>query len=145
MFWGLTELKHAVPDVKNNPEILNFLGAYADSGFFSNVFFILVGALLTIVVQSASASMALTQTLCFSGVIPFEVAAAMILGENIGTTISAELASLPANVHAKRAARIHSMFNIVGVSWAVLLISLKAVPPQVKTNISALQTTIKIL
>lgn len=67
--------------------------------------------------------MALTQTLCFSGIIPFEVAAAMILGENIGTTITAELASLPANVHAKRSARIHSMFNIVGVTWAVLLIS----------------------
>jgi len=75
------------------------------------------------VVQSSSASMALTQTLCFSGIIPFEVAAAMILGENIGTTITAELASLPANVHAKRSARIHSMFNIVGVTWMVLLIS----------------------
>jgi phosphate:Na+ symporter len=123
LFWGLAELKHAVPDVKSNPEILNFLGAYAESGFLSNIFFIFVGTLLTIVVQSSSASMALTQTLCFSGIIPFEVAAAMILGENIGTTITAELASLPANVHAKRSARIHSMFNIVGVSWAVLLIS----------------------
>lgn len=123
LFWGLSELKHAVPDVKSNPEILNFLGAYADSGFLSNIFFIFVGTILTIVVQSSSASMALTQTLCFSGLIPFEVAAAMILGENIGTTITAELASLPANVHAKRSARIHSMFNLVGVSWAVLLIS----------------------
>src|SRR5690606_28457351 len=73
--------------------------------------------------QSSSASMALTQTLCFSGIIPFEVAAAMILGENIGTTITAELASLPANVHAKRSARIHSLFNIIGVAWMVLLIS----------------------
>lgn len=123
LFWGLSELKHAVPDVKNNPEVLNFLGAYADMGLFSNLFFILVGTILTIVVQSSSASMALTQTLCFSGIIPFEVAAAMILGENIGTTITAELASLPANVHAKRAARIHSMFNIIGVLWMVLLIS----------------------
>jgi phosphate:Na+ symporter len=123
LFWGLSELKHAVPDVKNNPEILHFLGEYADMGLLSNLFFIFVGTLLTIVVQSSSASMALTQTLCFSGIIPFEVAAAMILGENIGTTITAELASLPANVHAKRSARIHSMFNIVGVSWAVLLIS----------------------
>lgn len=123
LFWGLAELKGAVPDIKNNPEILNFLGAYAESGFWSNLFFIFVGTALTIIVQSSSASMALTQTLCFSGVIPFEVAAAMILGENIGTTITAELASLPANVHAKRAARIHSMFNIIGVSWAILLIS----------------------
>lgn len=123
LFWGLSELKHAVPDIKSNPEILNFLGDFADMGILSNLFFILVGTILTIVVQSSSASMALTQTLCFSGIIPFEVAAAMILGENIGTTITAELASLAGNVHAKRSARIHSMFNIVGVTWAVLLIS----------------------
>ncbi|MFT7667072.1 MAG: phosphate:Na+ symporter [Patiriisocius sp.] len=123
LFWGLSELKNAVPDVKNNPEILHFLADYADMGLLSNLFFIIVGTLLTIVVQSSSASMALTQTLCFSGIIPFEVAAAMILGENIGTTITAELASLPANVHAKRSARIHSMFNLVGVTWMVLLIS----------------------
>ncbi|PCJ27673.1 MAG: Na/Pi cotransporter [Flavobacteriales bacterium] len=123
LFWGLSELKHAVPDVKNNPEVLHFLGEYADMGLLSNLFFILVGTLLTIIVQSSSASMALTQTLCFSGIIPFEVAAAMILGENIGTTITAELASLAGNVHAKRSARIHSMFNIIGVTWMVLLIS----------------------
>ena len=123
LFWGLSELKHAVPDIKNNPELLHFLGNYADMGLLSNLFFILVGTILTIVVQSSSASMALTQTLCFSGIIPFEVAAAMILGENIGTTITAELASLPGNVHAKRSARIHSLFNVIGVTWMVLLIS----------------------
>ncbi|MCB0403035.1 MAG: Na/Pi cotransporter family protein [Flavobacteriales bacterium] len=123
LFWGLSELKHAVPDIKDSPEILHFLGAYADMGLLSNLFFILVGTILTIVVQSSSASMALTQTLCFSGIIPFEVAAAMILGENIGTTITAELASIPGNVFAKRSARIHSLFNIIGVSWMVLLIS----------------------
>ncbi|MCO6499333.1 MAG: Na/Pi cotransporter family protein, partial [Vicingus serpentipes] len=123
LFWGLSELKNAVPDVKNNPEILHFLADYTNMGLLSNLFFVVVGTLLTIVVQSSSASMALTQTLCFSGIIPFEVAAAMVLGENIGTTITAELASLPGNVHAKRSARIHSMFNIIGVSWMVLLIS----------------------
>lgn len=133
LFWGLSELKSAVPDLKNNPEILNFLGEYTSMGLLSNIFFILVGAVLTVVVQSSSASMALTQTLCFSGVIPFEVAAAMILGENIGTTITAELASLPANVHAKRAARIHSMFNVVGVTWMVLLISFTPVLDGVKS------------
>lgn len=133
LFWGLSELKHAVPDIKSNPEILNFLGEYADMGLLSNLFFIFVGTILTIVVQSSSASMALTQTLCFSGIIPFEVAAAMILGENIGTTITAELASLPANVHAKRSARIHSMFNIVGVTWMVLLISFTPILEGVRT------------
>ena len=80
LFWGLSELKHAVPDVKNNPEVLNFLADYADMGLLSNLFFILVGTILSIVGQSSSASMSLTQTLCFSGIIPFEVAAAMILG-----------------------------------------------------------------
>ena len=123
LFWGLSELKHSVPDIKNSPELLHFLGDYADMGLLSNLFFIFVGTILTIVVQSSSASMALTQTLCFSGIIPFEVAAAMILGENIGTTITAELASLPGNVHAKRSARIHSLFNIIGVTWMVLIIS----------------------
>lgn len=123
LFWGLSELKDAVPDVKSNPEVLHFLGNYADMGLLSNLFFVLVGTLITIIVQSSSASMALTQTLCFSGIIPFETAIAMVLGENIGTTITAELASLAGNVHAKRSARIHSLFNIIGVTWMVLLIS----------------------
>ncbi len=123
LFWGLAELKNAVPDIKNNPEVLNFLGDFAHTGFFSNVLFILVGTLLTVVVQSSSATIALTQTLCFSGIIPFEAAIAMVLGENIGTTITAELAAIPANVHAKRSARIHSLFNVIGVSWMVCLIS----------------------
>ena len=85
--------------------------------------FIGLGTIVTVVIQSSSAAMALTMTLVAAGVIPFEVAAAMVLGENIGTTITAELASLIGNVHAKRSARIHSMFNLVGVTWAVLLIS----------------------
>lgn len=123
LFWGLSELKDAVPDIKSNPEVLHFLADFTDMGLLSNIFFVLVGTLITIVVQSSSASMALTQTLCFSGIIPFEIAAAMVLGENIGTTITAELASLAGNVHAKRSARIHSLFNIIGVSWMVVLIS----------------------
>ena len=123
LFWGLSELKNAVPDIKSNPEILNFLGDFAHTGFFSNILFVLVGTLLTVVVQSSSATIALTQTLCFAGIIPFEAAIAMVLGENIGTTITAELASLPANVHAKRSARIHSLFNVIGVSWMVFVVS----------------------
>ena len=121
LFIGLAELKNAVPDIKNNPEILNFLAGFADISFLSRLMFVGVGALLTIVVQSSTAAMALTLVLCNTGVIPFEVAAAMVLGENIGTTITAELASLVGNVHAKRSARIHSMFNIVGVTWMLIL------------------------
>ena len=119
LFWGLHELKEAIPDLKG----LEFLEAYADGGFLSNILFIGIGALLTVIVQSSSAAMTLTITLAASGIIPFEIAAAIVLGENIGTTITAWLASIPANVHAKRAARIHSLFNIIGVVWMILLIS----------------------
>ena len=123
LFWGLHELKEAVPDLKGNPEALQFLEAYADGGFLSNILFIGIGTLLTVIVQSSSAAMTLTITLAASGIIPFEIAAAIVLGENIGTTITAWLASIPGNVHAKRAARIHSLFNIIGVVWMIILIS----------------------
>ena len=119
LFMGLAALKGAVPDLKGNPQVLEFLATYSDMGVLSTLLFIAVGTLLTIVVQSSSAAMALTITMCHQGWIPFEIAAPMVLGENIGTTITAELASLVANVHAKRSARIHSMFNIIGVTWMV--------------------------
>lgn len=119
LFMGLAALKGAVPDLKGNPQVLEFLATYSDMGVLSTLLFIGVGTLLTIIVQSSSAAMALTITMCHQGWIPFEIAAPMVLGENIGTTITAELASLVANVHAKRSARIHSMFNIIGVSWMI--------------------------
>ena len=123
LFWGLQELKEAVPDLRGNTDALNFLEAYADGGILSNLFFVGVGTLITVIVQSSSAAMTLTITLAANGIIPFEIAAAIVLGENIGTTITAWLASIPANVHAKRAARIHSLFNIIGVLWMIILIS----------------------
>jgi phosphate:Na+ symporter len=122
LFLGLSYLKEAVPDLKNNPEVLTFLTNFTEWGFFSRIFFVFVGTLVTIIVQSSSAAMAITLTLCSQGILPFEVAAAMILGENIGTTITAELASLVGNTNAKRSARIHSMFNIIGVTWMVILL-----------------------
>jgi len=121
LFMGLSYLKGAVPDIKSNPEILDFLKGFTEWGFFSRLFFVFVGTVVTIVVQSSSAAMAITLTMCANGLLPFDVAAAMILGENIGTTITAELASLVGNVNAKRSARIHSMFNIIGVTWMVIL------------------------
>jgi phosphate:Na+ symporter len=117
LFLGLDFLKHSVPDLKSSPEVLSFLAGFADMGILSAMMFIGIGTLLTIAVQSSSAAMALTIVMCHNGWIPFEIAAPMILGENIGTTITAELASIVGNVHAKRSARIHSMFNIVGVTW----------------------------
>ncbi len=122
LFLGLSFLKGAVPDLKGNPGALDFLSNFTDWGILSRLFFVMVGTLVTIVVQSSSAAMAITLTMCAQGWLPFDVAAAMILGENIGTTITAELASLVGNVNAKRSARIHSMFNIIGVSWMVILL-----------------------
>ena len=120
LFMGLDELKHAVPDLKQNPGFLSFLADYADKGYLSTIIFIGVGTILTLVVQSSSAAMALTLVMCFEGYIPFELAAAMVLGENIGTTITANLAALVANVHAKRAARAHFIFNVFGVIWMII-------------------------
>ncbi|MBL4625232.1 MAG: Na/Pi cotransporter family protein [Flavobacteriales bacterium] len=117
LFMGLDELKQSVPDLKHNPEVLSFLAGYADSGFLSLIMFIGVGTLLTVLVQSSSAAMALTLVMCNEGWIPFDIAAGMILGENIGTTITANLAALVGNVHAKRAARAHLIFNLFGVVW----------------------------
>ncbi|MGD9328013.1 MAG: Na/Pi cotransporter family protein [Cyclobacteriaceae bacterium] len=117
LFMGLDALKSTVPDLRNNPEVLAFLADYAHLGILSSILFVAVGTVLTVVIQSSSAAMALTITMCYQGWIPFEIAAPMVLGENIGTTITAELSSIVANVYAKRSARIHSLFNIIGVTW----------------------------
>ncbi|NQY10733.1 MAG: Na/Pi cotransporter family protein [Flavobacteriales bacterium] len=121
LFMGLEYLKDAVPDIKNNPGMLAFFKDYADMGYASILLFVGVGTLLTVVVQSSSAAMALTIVMCNNGWIPFDVAASMVLGENIGTTITAYLASLIGNVHAKRAARGHFIFNMFGVVWMILI------------------------
>jgi len=120
LFMGLDALKGTVPDLKNNPEVLAFLANYADMGILSAMFFVGVGTILTVIIQSSSAAMALTITMCYQGWIPFEIAAPMVLGENIGTTITATIASIVGNVYAKRSARIHTLFNVIGVMWMLL-------------------------
>ena len=120
LFMGLEFLKDSVPDLQSNPQVLEFLSQYTDKGLLSTLIFIGVGTVITIVVQSSSAAMALTLVMCYQGWIPFQLAAAMILGENIGTTITANLAALVANVHAKRAARAHFLFNTFGVVWMII-------------------------
>jgi len=120
LFLGLSYLKGAVPDL--GKDTLSWIEGFAQYGFFSRVGFVLLGALVTVIVQSSSAAMAITLTLVYAGWLPLEVAAAMVLGENIGTTITAEIASLVGNTEAKRSARIHSMFNIIGVCWMVILL-----------------------
>ncbi|REE05855.1 Na/Pi cotransporter family protein [Marinoscillum furvescens] len=123
LFMGLAYLKDAVPDLKSNPEILSFLSAYSDLGFVSVILFVAIGTLLTVIVQSSSAAMALTLVMANNGWIPLELAAAMVLGENIGTTITANLAALVGNVHAKRAAFAHLIFNVFGVIWILIFMS----------------------
>ncbi len=121
LFMGLDALKHAVPDIKNNPEAVAFIADFANMGLLSTLLFVLIGTILTVVVQSSSAAMAITLVLCNQGVIPLDVAAAIVLGENIGTTITANLAAAVANIHAKRAAIAHLIFNLFGVIWVVII------------------------
>lgn len=120
LFMGLGALKDAVPELTSDSGLVHFFINFKEA-WYGPVMFVCLGALITVVIQSSSAAMALTLALVAAGTIPFDVACAMVLGENIGTTITAELASLVANVHAKRSARIHSLFNIIGVTWMLLV------------------------
>lgn len=122
LFLGLAFLQDSVPDLQSNPDWLEFLKRYANDSYLSLIVFVLVGTVLTIGIQSSSAAMALTLVMVSKGWIPLETAGAMILGENIGTTLTAEVASLVGNVHAKRSARIHTLFNIIGVLWAIIIL-----------------------
>jgi phosphate:Na+ symporter len=122
LFIGLEFIKGAVPDINSNPEIFAFLDAFTDYGYLSLLLFVFAGAILTLLTQSSSAATAITLVMLFEGWISFPIAAAMILGENIGTTVTANIAALVGNVHAKRAARFHFFFNIVGVIWMLVII-----------------------
>ena len=120
LFIGLQFLKEAMPNINENPEILEFLSRYTKMGFFSVLLFLIIGTVLTVIIQSSSATMALTLIMTAQGWIPFELAAAMVLGENIGTTITANIAAVVGNYHAKRTARAHLIFNILGVIWMLI-------------------------
>lgn len=121
LFLGLMFLKDAIPDIKEYPEALEYLSGFTGYGFFSLVLFILVGTLITFLLQSSSAAMAITLTMAYSGWIDFPTSAAIILGENIGTTTTAALASIGTNVSARRAARAHFLFNVIGVCWMLVV------------------------
>ncbi len=123
LFIGLEFIKDAVPNIQDNPEMFAALDALTGYGFGSIVLFVFVGTILTLLTQSSSAAMAITLVMLFQGWITFPIAAAMILGENIGTTVTANIAALVGNVHAKRAARFHFVFNVIGVFWMIALIN----------------------
>ncbi len=121
LFIGLQFLKDSLPDIGNNPELLAILSNYTTMGYASVLIFMVIGTLLTLILQSSSATMAVTLLMTFEGWIPFDLAAAMVLGENIGTTITANLAAIIANYQAKHAARAHLVFNLIGVLWMGVL------------------------
>ncbi|MBO7279686.1 MAG: Na/Pi cotransporter family protein [Bacteroidaceae bacterium] len=123
LFLGLSFMKESVPDLGQTPEVLEFVKAWSGHGFGSVLIFFALGTILTLVLQSSSATMAITLIMLSMGWIPFDMACAMVLGENIGTTITANIAAAVANTQAKRAAMSHTIFNVFGVIWALILYS----------------------
>ena len=124
MYVGLTFMKDCSNAVLNSYQsgMMSFFGSINGFGFGSVLLFLIAGAVLTIVLQASSATMAITMLLAASGLIDFKLAVAMVLGENIGTTITANIAAAVANTSAKRAARAHTIFNLVGVVWVLALL-----------------------
>ena len=121
MYVGLTFMKDCSNEILGQYQtgMMNFFGSINGFGFGSIILFLIAGAVLTIVLQASSATMAITMLLAASGLIDFKLAVAMVLGENIGTTITANIAAAVANTSAKRAARAHTIFNIIGVIWVL--------------------------
>ncbi len=121
LFLGLSFMKESVPDLNETPQVLDFVKTWSSYGFGSVLLFLVFGTLLTLVLQSSSATMAITLIMLSMGWIPFNMACAMVLGENIGTTITANIAAAVGNTQAKRAAMSHTIFNVFGVIWALIL------------------------
>lgn len=121
LFLGLNFMSHSIPDITGNIEVLEFLATFNSDTLWMNMLCILLGTLVTIVVQSSSAAMAMTLTMAYNGWLGVTASAALILGSNIGTTITAYLASIGTSTTAKRAAWAHIFFNVVGSIIALVL------------------------
>jgi phosphate:Na+ symporter len=122
LFMGLSALKGEVKvlHLEENEAFISFITSLGEGGYGAILLFVLIGTILTVIVQSSSAAMALTLIFVSEG-LPLEFAAAIVLGENIGTTITANLAAMIGNIHSKRAARAHLLFNLFGVIWMLVL------------------------
>ena len=120
LFLGLSFMKDSVPNLNETPQVLEFVRSWAGHGFGSVLIFLVFGTVLTLVLQSSSATMAITLIMLSMGFIPFNMACAMVLGENIGTTITANIAASVGNTQSKRAAISHTIFNVFGVIWALI-------------------------
>ncbi len=119
LFMGLDLLQSAMPEMTAESAFVQWIREYSDMGMLSVFIFLLFGLILTLIVQSSSVAVAITITMAAKGWIDFDLAAAIVLGENIGTTITANLAAIPAGINAKRAAVAHSVFNLIGVCWVL--------------------------
>lgn len=117
VFFGLELMKEGFSPVKDMPQFVEWFHRFEPVNYFGVMKCVLAGAILTAIVQSSSATLGITMALAFSGIINFKTGAALVLGENIGTTITAFLASLGTTTNARRAAYAHMMFNILGVLW----------------------------
>ena len=121
LFMGLDFLKESMPDIQTDSAIFEWIQGYTNLGFLSVLIFLGFGVALTLVVQSSSVAIAITITMAAKGWFGFDLAAAIVLGENIGTTVTAIIASIPANTNARRTAAAHLTFNILGVCWMLLI------------------------
>ena len=123
MFFSLALLSETGKemDLGHNKEVLDFFGSFDINSYVTIVIFLLIGTVLTCILQSSAALMAITMVLCSSGVLPIYLGIALVMGENIGTTATANLAALGANSQARRAALAHLVFNVFGVIWILLL------------------------
>jgi len=126
LFLGLTTLKETgfavVQDPSASESISSFFAHFSDPNFFNSLFFLVMGTVLTLCVQSSAAIMAITMILCSTGVLHIDQGIMLVLGENIGTTITANIVALSANTQARRAALAHFTINVIGVFWVVLVL-----------------------
>ena len=120
---GLTTLRitGAEMDLGHNETVLNFFASFDPDSFLTTLIFLLLGGILTFCVQSSAAVMAITMILCSSGALPIYQGIALVMGENIGTTVTSNLAALSANTQARRAALAHMFFNVFGVIWILFV------------------------
>jgi phosphate:Na+ symporter len=118
---GMRCLQNAMPDLGNYPSMLHGLASLSGYGFWSVILFVAIGAVLTCVVQASAATMAITLLMLHNGWIGLDVAIALVMGENIGTTVTANIAAMVAGINGKRAARAHLVFNVIGVTLTLIL------------------------
>jgi len=121
LFISLDFLKYLFEVMRDNSALISFLSGFSGYGFMSVLIYIATGMIITALIQSSSATIALTIVMCVNSWIPFELGAAMILGENIGTTVTANISAIIANIQGKRAALSHTLFNVIGVIWAIII------------------------